>query len=121
MINNRQFNIAILLMIDRFAILLITCIVGGDIGPLSAKKKMHLKMSCHLLKLSAACKCLLQELISTYIQTVWTQIRLLLEEQSDLVPHCLLQRCFKWTSRRCSKRYLAVISSPRVSVFVCLI
>ena len=24
-----------------------------------------------------------------YLQTVWTQIRLLLEEQSDLGPHCL--------------------------------
>ena len=27
--------------------------------------------------------------IFAYRQTVWTQIRLLLEEQSDLGPHCL--------------------------------
>ena len=27
--------------------------------------------------------------------TVWTQIRLLLEEQSDLSPHCLPQKHFK--------------------------
>ena len=26
-----------------------------------------------------------------YRQTVWTQVRLLLEEQSDLGPHCLQQ------------------------------
>ena len=30
---------------------------------------------------------------------MWSQIRLLLEEQSDLGPHCLLQRHFKRTSR----------------------
>ena len=47
-------------------------------------------LKCHLLKLSAAFKCLRQELISANGQTVWPQIRLLLEEQSDLGPHCLL-------------------------------
>ena len=67
------------------------------LSPSSAMKKMHLK--CHLLKSSAACKCLWQGLISAYIQIVWTQIRLLLEEQSDLGPHCLIQRCFKSTNR----------------------
>ena len=50
--------------------------------------KMHLKMS------SAACKCLCQVLILAYRHTVWIQIRLLLEEQSDLGSHCLL-RTFK--------------------------
>ena len=56
---------------------------------------------CRLLKSSAAHKCLHQGLISAHRQTVWTQIRLLLEEQSDLGPHCLLQGCFKGCSRRC--------------------
>ena len=50
-----------------------------------------LRKKCHLLKLSAVCKYLCQGLISAYRQTIWTQIRLLQEEQSDLVPHCLLQ------------------------------
>ena len=31
--------------------------------------------------------------IFAYRQTVWTQIKLLLKEQSDLGPHCL-QKCF---------------------------
>ena len=35
----------------------------------------------------------------------------LLEEQSDLGPHCLLQRHFKWTHRQ----HLVVISSRRGS------
>ena len=56
-------------------------------------KEMHPKM------LSAACKLLPQGLISAYSQTVWIQIRLLLGEQSDLDPHCLLQRHFKGTCR----------------------
>ena len=43
-------------------------------------------------KSSAACKFLLKGVILAYIQTVWTQIRLLLEEQSHLGPHCLQQR-----------------------------
>ena len=47
------------------------------------------------MKSSAACKCLRQGLIWTYKQTVWTQIRLVLEVQSDLGPHYLQQRCFK--------------------------
>ena len=29
------------------------------------------------------------QIFFAYRQTVWTQIRLLLEEQSDLGPHCL--------------------------------
>ena len=40
---------------------------------------------CCLLKFS----CKLFKPIFAYRQTVWTQIRLLLEEQSDLGPHCL--------------------------------
>ena len=31
-----------------------------------------------------------------YRQTVWTQIRLLPEEQSDLGPHCLQKWLLKW-------------------------
>ena len=33
--------------------------------------------------------------IFAYRQTVWTQIRLLLEEQSDLGPHCLQKGLLK--------------------------
>ena len=44
---------------------------------------------------SAECEFLCQGLISAYRQIVWTQIRLLLEEQSDPGPHCLLQRRFQ--------------------------
>ena len=38
---------------------------------------------------SAEYSCKLFKPIFTYRQTVWTQIRLLLKEQSDLGPHCL--------------------------------
>ena len=38
---------------------------------------------------SAEYSCKLLKPIFAYRQTVWTQIRLLLEEQSDLGPHCL--------------------------------
>ena len=70
---------------------------------------------CQLLKLSAACKCSRQGLISVYRQTVWTQIRLLLKEQSDLGPHCLLQRGFKSTSRRDSRRHLVWLAAKEFS------
>ena len=39
--------------------------------------------------LFAEYSCKLFKPIYAYQQTVWTQIRLLLEEQSDLGPHCL--------------------------------
>ena len=39
--------------------------------------------------LSAEYSCKLFKSIFAYRQTVWTQIRLLLEEQSDLGPHYL--------------------------------
>ena len=39
--------------------------------------------------LSAEYSCKLFKPIFAYRQTVWTQIRLLLKEQSDLGPHCL--------------------------------
>ena len=38
---------------------------------------------------SAEYSCKLSKPIFAYRQTVWTQIRLLLKEQSDLGPHCL--------------------------------
>ena len=38
---------------------------------------------------SAEYSCKLFKPIFAYSQTVWTQIRLLLKEQSDLGPHCL--------------------------------
>ena len=49
-------------------------------------------------------------IIKAYWQAVWTHIRLLLEEQSDLGPHCLLQRCFKMTCRQDGSQYLVMIS-----------
>ena len=55
---------------------------------------------CRLLKSPIVCKCLHQGLISAYILTVWTQINLHVEEQSDLGPYYLLQRRFKRVSRR---------------------
>ena len=39
--------------------------------------------------LSAEYSCILFKPIFAYTQTVWTQIRLLLQEQSDLGSHCL--------------------------------
>ena len=63
-------------------------------------------LGCCLHKSSAACKCLYQGLILAYTQTVWALIRLLLEEQSDLGPHCLLQRHFKSSHGNCNLRPL---------------
>ena len=44
---------------------------------------------CRLFMLSAKYSCKLFKPIFAYGQTVWTLIRLHLEEQSDLGPHCL--------------------------------
>ena len=84
-----------------------------------ATKKMHLKY--RLLKSSAAYICLLQELISAYRQTVWTLIRLLLQEQSDHGPHCLIQGRLKRNSRRHRADdiwHLVAISSRRISILL---
>ena len=88
------------------------------LNPLPAMEK---KTSEHVLCLS----CMQHvKLISAYRQTVWTQIRLLLEEQYDLDPHCLQQRCFKWTPRQYSRQCLVTISSRRIEnlieKFTCL-
>ena len=53
----------------------------------SAKKTCIWK--CRLFMSSAEYSCKLFKPIFAYTQTVWTQIRLLLEEQSDLGPHYL--------------------------------
>ena len=45
-------------------------------------------------QLSAACKCLYDGIKLAYKQTVWTQTRLLFEEQTDLFSHCLLHGRF---------------------------
>ena len=59
----------------------------------SATKTMHLK--------NPVCWFRLLHVKDWFQHTVWTQIRLLQEEQSDLGPHCLLPRRFKGgTSRR---------------------
>ena len=44
---------------------------------------------CRLFMPSAENSCKLFKPISAYRQTVWTLIRLLLEEQADLGSHCL--------------------------------
>ena len=44
---------------------------------------------------SAEYSCKLFKPILAYRQTVWTLIRLLLEEQSDLGPHCLQEWLLK--------------------------
>ena len=82
---------------------------------------MFSHMAAHLLTLKATrksasenvvCLCRLLHLLANfsnlhfaYRQTVWTQIRLLLKEQSDLGPHCL-QQWLKITGRRQSRRQL---------------
>ena len=66
-------------------------------------KTMHNYQACKeltirllLLKSSAACGCLLEGLISANRQPLWTQNRLLLEEeQSDLGPCRFLQMYFQ--------------------------
>ena len=75
--------------------------------PLNVDDEVHLTFSCSHLTLKAPRKsasenvvclfCLLHLLANfsnlhfAYKQTEWTQIRLLLKEQSDLGPHCLQQ------------------------------
>ena len=57
-------------------------------NPLNAKKTCIWK--CHLFMSSDEYSCKLFILaIFAYMQTVWTQIRLLLEELSEMGPHCL--------------------------------
>ena len=59
--------------------------------------------------------------ISSYRQTVWAQIRLLLQEQSDLGPYYLLQKKFKRTSRQHNRRHLVAISSRGVKYRILLL
>ena len=55
-----------------------------------------------------------QTYLFSYRQTVWTQIRLLLEEQSDLGPHCLQKWLFK--SKQMTKQTtIVVIGGLRVN------
>ena len=54
--------------------------------PLKCQENMHLKM---LSVYAAEYSCKLFKPIFAYRQTVWTLLRMLLEEQSDLGPHCL--------------------------------
>ena len=73
------------------------------IYPLNAMKICIWK--CRLFMSSAEYSCKLFKPIFAYRQTLWTQIRLLLKEQSDLGPHCL-QKWHKITSRWESRRQL---------------
>ena len=46
---------------------------------------------------------------------MWTQIRLLLQEQSNLGPHCLTKRLLKQFSRRQKQTTFVVIGVQRVN------
>ena len=46
---------------------------------------------------------------------MWTQIRLLILEQSDLSLHCLLERLLKYFSRRQKQSNFVVIGALRVN------
>ena len=68
------------------------------------KTEFHLtlKMPRKPVSENVVCLCCLQNILANvsnlffaYRQTVWTLIRLLLEEQSDLGPHCLLKLLLK--------------------------
>ena len=72
-----------------------------------------LKMPRKLASENVVCLCRLLHLLANfsnilfaYRQTVWTQIRLLLEEQSDLGPHCLQQWLF---SNRQKTKHTAIV------------
>ena len=77
-------------------------------NPWNAKKTCIWK--CRLFMSSAEYSCkLFKPFFFAYRQTVCTLIRLLLEEQSDLGPHCLQKKkkmTFKITSRWQSRRQL---------------
>ena len=73
-------------------------------NPQSAKKNSIWK--CRLFMSSAEYLLKLFNPVFAYRQTVWTQIRLLLEEQSDLGPYCLQKMTFKIRSRWQSRRQL---------------
>ena len=83
-----------------------TCNTTKSFSSLPTTNKMTAKMSsADLLKSPAVCKFSRQGIMSTERQTVWTNIRKIKDEQSDLRPHCLLTRR-KWTTRRYNKHYL---------------
>ena len=81
------------------------------VNPLNAKKTCIWKYC--LFMSSAEYSCKLSKPIFAYRQTVWTQIRLLLMEQSDLGPHCL-QNDFKNHKQMTKQTIIVVIGSLRV-------
>ena len=70
-----------------------TVVVIGSLTLKAPRKSAseNVVCSCHLLHLLAN----FSNLHFAHRQTVWTQIRLLLKEQSDLGPHCLHQWLLK--------------------------
>ena len=61
--------------------------------------------------------CKLFKPIFAYMQTVWILIRLLLEEQSDLGPHCLQKWLLKSQDKQMTKQMtIVVIGSLRVKL-----
>ena len=67
-------------------------------------RQFFLSWKCCLLFKSAACNQVYFGLIFSWKQTIWTQIRLLLREQSDLGPYCLQYRLPRNINRCESKR-----------------
>ena len=87
-------------------------IEGGDLTLKAPRKKIHLKMPSAEV---VCCQFLLTLFNKAkYRQTVWTQIRLLLYEQSDLSLNCLLERLLKHLSRRQKRTNFVVIGTLRV-------
>ena len=92
-----------------FIVFKVSCVIFSEIG-IKLLKNLNKKL-CYMNKVmltlkaprkpaseNVICLCRLLHLLANfsnlhfaYRQTVWTQIRLLLTEQSDLGPHCLQQ------------------------------
>ena len=68
---------------------------------------------------SAEYSCRLFKPIFAYRQTVWTQIRLLLKEQSDLGPHCLQQWLLS-NRQKTKQTTIVVIGALRVNIWTTL-
>ena len=91
----------------------------------SMKQVLILKMprktaseKCRLFMSSAEYSCKLFKPNFAYRQTVWTLIRLLLEEQSDLGPHCL-QKWLLDHKQMTKQMTIVVIGSLRVKGYWC--
>ena len=73
----------------QYLIWVSTVFLGLSVLILTLKMPRKLASENIVFMLSAENSYKLFKPIFTYRQTMWTLIRLLLEEQSDLSPHCL--------------------------------